>query len=395
MNQAGFELWQLAQRHGRAAAFWRLPGAAHAAGLVCYGAPDERPGDAALHGDAAGFLFYPFDVVQDQPTSPALFLPADLYFDGQQVLTRTETAPPVDDPAAAWVPAANLPVVLALAGGLAPPQSPAPPLPFCADEAFYQQLVAAGVAAIRAGALQKVVASRAAVRPLPAGFAAWAAFERLQALYPSAFVSLVQVPGQGLWLGATPEVLAELTPTEIRTVALAGTQPAAAAGAWGAKETEEQNVVADYIEEVLNDWQLADIRRSQPTTVAAGPLLHRRTAFRAALRRTTGQPLHPSWLVFGLHPTPAVAGQPQAAALEFLRQHEGYGRRYYSGFLGPVNLPAPGTAQLFVNLRCAELRPDAGVAVLYAGAGLTTDSDPAREWQETELKLGVVGAVLE
>ena len=391
MNQAGAELWQLAQRHDRAAACWRLPDAAHAAGIVCYGAPEPRPGDAALHGDAAGFLFYPFDVVQDQLASPALFLPADFYFDGQQVLTRTEAAAGDE---AAWVPAANLAVALALAGAFENPADQARPLPFCADETFYQQLVAEGVAAIRVGKLQKVVASRAAVRPLPAGFEAWTAFERLQELYPSAFVSLVRVPGQGIWLGATPEVLAALTPTEIRTVALAGTQPAAAAGAWGAKETEEQNVVADYIEEVLTDWQLADIRRSQPTTVAAGPLLHRRTEFRAALRRTNGQPLHPSWLVFGLHPTPAVAGQPQQEALEFLRQHEGYGRRYYSGFLGPVNLPAPGTAQLFVNLRCAELRPDAGVAVLYAGAGLTADSDPAREWQETELKLAVVGAAL-
>ena len=173
-------------------------------------------------------------------------------------------------------------------------------------------------------------------------------------------------------------MLADLTPTEIRTVALAGTQAATAATAatsapaatWGTKETEEQNVVADYIEQTLNDWHLADIRRSPAATVAAGPLLHRRTEFRASLRRPDGGLLHPSWLVFGLHPTPAVAGQPQPAALAFLQQHEGYGRRYYSGFLGPVNLPAgPGTAQLFVNLRCAELRPEAGLAVLYAGGG--------------------------
>jgi isochorismate synthase len=33
-------------------------------------------------------------------------------------------------------------------------------------------------------------------------------------------------------------------------------------------------------------------------------------------------------------------------------------------------------------------------AILYAGTGLTIDSDPAREWQETELKLTTMGAVL-
>jgi isochorismate synthase len=33
-------------------------------------------------------------------------------------------------------------------------------------------------------------------------------------------------------------------------------------------------------------------------------------------------------------------------------------------------------------------------AILYAGTGLTADSDPAKEWQETELKLTTAGAIL-
>ena len=75
-----------------------------------------------------------------------------------------------------------------------------------------------------------------------------------------------------------------------------------------------------------------------------------------------------------------------------MQQHEGYDRAYYSGFLGPVNVAAPGIARLYVNLRCLQLRPDE--AILYAGTGLTVDSDPAREWQETEMKLQTVAAVL-
>jgi isochorismate synthase len=50
-------------------------------------------------------------------------------------------------------------------------------------------------------------------------------------------------------------------------------------------------------------------------------------------------------------------------------------------------------ARLYVNLRCLQLRP--AEAVLYAGTGLTADSDPSREWQETELKLQTVGAILQ
>ncbi|MEJ7664472.1 MAG: chorismate-binding protein [Hymenobacter sp.] len=44
--------------------------------------------------------------------------------------------------------------------------------------------------------------------------------------YERAFVSLVSVPGVGTWLGASPEVLAEVTADgHFHTVALAGTQP--------------------------------------------------------------------------------------------------------------------------------------------------------------------------
>lgn len=390
----GQELWQQARQHGLAAAFWRLPGAAQAAGVVCYNPPKPTNGEpSALDEAEPGFLFFPFDNIGNRQDAPSYFLPADVYFDGQQSLSRDEND-------TEWVPVGpHLNAALALAGEFPADLSQNPPLPFCADEVFFRQLVTDGVAAIRSGELSKVVASRASLLPLPADFDAWAAFEQLQTLYPLAFVSLVQVPGQGIWLGATPEVLAELTPTEIRTVALAGTQPETAAATtatatWGDKETEEQNVVADYIAETLAGWQLDDIHQAAPRTIAAGPLLHRRTEFSATLRRTNGQPLKASWLVFDLHPTPAVGGSPSMEAVEFIQQHEGYHRRYYSGFLGPVNLPTAGTSHLFVNLRCAELRPKAGVAVLYAGAGLTADSDPAREWQETEMKMRVIGAVL-
>jgi isochorismate synthase len=45
-----------------------------------------------------------------------------------------------------------------------------------------------------------------------------------------------------------------------------------------------------------------------------------------------------------------------------------------------------------VNLRCLQVRPDE--AILYAGTGLTIDSDPKREWEETEMKLQTVAAAI-
>ena len=37
-----------------------------------------------------------------------------------------------------------------------------------------------------------------------------------------------------------------------------------------------------------------------------------------------------------------------------------------------------------MNLRCAEIGEK--LIAFYAGAGITEDSDPEKEWQETEMK---------
>ncbi len=149
--------------------------------------------------------------------------------------------------------------------------------------------------------------------------------------------------------------------------------------------------MARYIVSCFKQLRLREYQETGPRTVVAGQLLHLRTDFEVDLNAVPFPSLGTDMLRL-LHPTSAVGGMPKAAALEFLRRHEGYDRAYYSGFLGPVNVAAPGVARLFVNLRCLQVR--AHDAILYAGTGLTVDSDPAREWQETEMKLQTVAAAL-
>jgi isochorismate synthase len=43
------------------------------------------------------------------------------------------------------------------------------------------------------------------------------------------------------------------------------------------------------------------------------------------------------------------------------------------------------TARFYVNLRCMEVGQQA--VALYAGGGITAQSNPQREWEETEAKL--------
>ena len=67
---------------------------------------------------------------------------------------------------------------------------------------------------------------------------------------------------------------------------------------------------------------------------------------------------------------------------------------YYTGFLGPIR--PHGETDLFVNLRCMKISPE--YISLYVGGGITLESDPAEEWNETQLKaqslLKIMGAFI-
>ena len=380
-----------ALRTGRPLAVWREPGAAAPRLLVARSLEATYTGlTPALDGQApAGFAFFPF---RDSDQNPALFLPADVVYDAGQPETVA-----VSTPARELVPALTAWLAAAPVDELAWHHS-AQPLPHAATREEYTRLVRTGVEAIETQEVVKVVTSRAARRSLPAGFDPLAAFAELDRKYPQAFVSLVSMPGVGTWLGATPEILAEVTADgTFRTMALAGTQPLTTevsprTAIWRQKEIEEQALVARYIVNCFKQLRLREYHETGPRTVIAGQLLHLRTDFEVNLHHVPFPSLGTDMLRL-LHPTSAVGGMPKVAAMHFIQKNEGYDRAYYSGFLGPVNVTAPGVARLYVNLRCLQVRADQ--AILYAGTGLTVDSDPAREWQETEMKLQTISAVLQ
>ena len=381
-----------ALRTGRPLAVWREPDDEHPHLLVARSLEAAYTGlPPALDAQApAGFAFFPF---RDSDHNPALFLPADVRYD----VARPEMVA-VSAAARELVPLLTAWLAQPPLGEMAWHYSPRP-VPHSATEAEYTALVRTGVAAIEAKAVMKVVSSRAARRPIPAGFDPLAAFAELSQKYPRAFVSLVSVPGVGTWLGASPEVLAEVTADgQFHTMALAGTQPLTPgllpqAAIWRQKEIEEQALVARYIVSCFKQLRLREYHETGPRTVAAGQLLHLRTDFEVDLQNVPSPASLGTDMLRLLHPTSAVGGMPKVPALAFLQQHEGYDRAYYSGFLGPVNVVAPGISRLFVNLRCLQLR--ATEAVLYAGTGLTIDSDPEREWQETAMKMQTISAVLQ
>jgi salicylate biosynthesis isochorismate synthase len=87
-----------------------------------------------------------------------------------------------------------------------------------------------------------------------------------------------------------------------------------------------------------------------------------------------------------MHPTPAVGGEPSAAALRLIPALEGVDRGWYAGPVGWTD--AAGDGEFCVALRCALLR--GSVARCYAGGGIVRESNPAAELAETEIKLAAL-----
>ena len=84
-------------------------------------------------------------------------------------------------------------------------------------------------------------------------------------------------------------------------------------------------------------------------------------------------------------PPGSVTGAPKSTALKLIASLERSPRSWYCGALGWVDADE-GSAALGVGIRSFWIEGDQ--LCFGTGAGITWLSDPAREWQETELKAG-------
>jgi isochorismate synthase len=244
---------------------------------------------------------------------------------------------------------------------------------------IHQELVGRAVEALKRGSLEKVVVARRFSVEAPEDLLS-AYFELLR-WYPDAFGYFWHHPEIGTWMGATPELLLRFDSGVAETIALAGTRPAdpdEALPRWTGKERHEQQVVTDFILREMGALGMQP-QTGQVRNVRAGSLWHLGTSIRAATGLSGALEL-----LRALHPSPAVCGLPREAAYDFIRSNENFNREYYCGFLGEVGLEQADTFEFFVNLRCLQFRN--GKAFLYVGGGITPDSDPEAEWEETQQK---------
>lgn len=206
-------------------------------------------------------------------------------------------------------------------------------------------------------------------------------FEKLTEVYPNAFVYLSYTPASGWWIGASPETLITSKEQQYTSIALAGTLPPNANRNFTPKERDEQHWVELFIEAQLNEQGLP-FQKNGPEPYAAGQLTHLKTSYIFGSDKNQEQIFE---LLKKLNPTPAVAGLPKDKAIAFIEQEEGYDRQFYAGFIG---VKQRSNLQLFVNLRCLHWHQN--TITLFAGAGITADSDPESEWEETQHKMNTL-----
>ncbi len=254
--------------------------------------------------------------------------------------------------------------------------------------AHYEEAVQRAVERIRAGDLDKVVLAREVrvhaggpIDPAPI-------LDALRAAFPACYCYCVGTP-ELAFVGASPELLVRRDGERAQTVALAGTTRRSADPAVddhlgeqllrSDKDRGEQRIVTERIERALDPVSLWVAAADDPVLVKVQNVQHLATPIRAQL----AEPIPVLELAGRLHPTPAVGGEPNAAAQPLIPALEGLDRGWYAGAIGWTDLAEDG--ELCVALRCALLRDD--LARLYAGCGIVADSDPASELAETEVKL--------
>jgi len=245
------------------------------------------------------------------------------------------------------------------------------------------------------GSVEKVVLSRSrTVDDRGEAPAVVDVLERLRLARPGCYTFWIR-GGETDFIGSTPELLVEKRGQAIHTQAIAGTarrggseaedRELARRLADSSKDRREQQAVTRAIGEILapltDELQFSD----RPEVMPLPEAFHLHTPIRGHLRVPTS-----ALEIAGmLHPTPAVCGLPRSVALDLLAREERE-RGWYTGAIGWLG--ADGDGAFAVALRAALV--DGPRTTLWAGAGIVAGSDPAAEYEETELKMRAMGAAL-
>ena len=374
------------------------------------------PGLPRFRGGGVGYLGY--DVVRSLERLPggprddlglpdAVFMVADAVviidnaFGRAAIVVNTEVAPASDRPALMRAYEGALARVEDLGQRLSQPLrllplplSDPPPLPVGSPypRTAFERDVERIKEYIRAGDTFQTVLSRRQDLALDAD--PLDVYRALRTLNPAPYLYFLRLDDLVL-AGSSPEVLVRVEDREVVVRPIAGTRPR------GATPEEDERLTAELLadpKELAEHMMLVDLGRNDVGRAAAFgtvrvtelKVIERYSHVQHIVSEVRGQ-LRPELdavdALRGCFPAGTVSGAPKVRAMELIDQLEPTRRGPYAGAVGYIGWGAE-TLDTAIALRTAILRN--GRAYVQAGAGIVADSDPAREFQETESKAGAV-----
>ncbi len=224
-----------------------------------------------------------------------------------------------------------------------------------------------------------------------------ALFGRLRRVSPAPFAALLETP-EGTIVSSSPELFLRISGREIVTRPIKGTRPR-----YRDRLRDEQSAFAliQSPKELAELVMITDLERNDLGRVCE----YGSVEVTALARRTAHAQVHhlsstvTGWLRAGIGPVAAVAacfpggsitGAPKKRAMEILRELEPRERGIYTGAVGYFGFD--GESLFSIAIRVIEVA--GGRARFGVGSGITIDSAPGAEYEETEHKAAGMAAAL-
>src|SRR5712664_2940972 len=219
-------------------------------------------------------------------------------------------------------------------------------------------------------------------------------YRYLRALNPAPYLFYLALDDFAL-VGSSPEVLVRVEGSEVTVRPIAGTRPRG-------RTREEDEALAKQLladeKERAEHMMLVDLGRNDVGRIARfGSVrvtdlltIERYSHVQHLVSEVRGQ-LRDGYDALDVFkacfPAGTVTGAPKVRAMEIIDELEPERRGPYAGAVGYVGWGA-ASLDTAITIRSAVVRADR--VVVQAGAGIVADSDPAREFEETEAKAQAV-----
>ena len=203
--------------------------------------------------------------------------------------------------------------------------------------------------------------------------------------FPECTTFLYDFKDGGIFFGITPETLFKTENNQFYSEALAGTYEPSVDKA-SSKEIKEHDFVVSYLKKEISNFSYDENVQAEPHLISLGKMKHLKTEIKSKLK----EEVNPFEIIYKLHPTPAVAGYPKNVAINNINKLEDHDRGWYSGPIGWIS--TQHNSEFKVAIRSGVAKE--GQVDIFAGCGITEDSQNDVEYNESEMKFNSILSVL-